>query len=259
MDQIELSKLETSAGTQMRLQIDERVIEEYAEHLSELPPIVVFRDGERYIVADGFQRLAAFSKRGEKQIPCEIKVGTVRDAILYAAGANATHGVRRNNGDKRRAIETLLRDQEWRRKSDRWIADVVKVGAPLVGSVRSEMFTTTQVKEITPDKPPGPRVVQGRDGKTYTVPQRSSKPTVSIVEEPVAAPRIEPRQQPQRRDMQWVRDRVAQIVEQLIHIRDDIVAGLIDGTEDELADAVSSIELAIRHGQQIVRQAGGAS
>ena len=61
--------------------------------------------------------------------------------------------------------------------------------------------------------------------------------------------------QPQRRDMQWVRDRVAQIVEQLIHIRDDIVAGLIDGTEDELADAASSIELMIRHGQQ----AGGAS
>jgi hypothetical protein len=34
--------------------------------------------------------------------------GTQRDAILYSDGANESHGLRRTNEDKRRAVMTLL-------------------------------------------------------------------------------------------------------------------------------------------------------
>jgi hypothetical protein len=260
MDLVNLSELNMSAGTQMRSQIDERVIDEYAEHLRELPPIIVFYDGSRYIPADGFQRIAAYSKCGEKQIPCEVKAGTVRDAILYAAGANATHGRRRTNADKRRAIETLLRDEEWRQKSDRWIADVVKVGASLVGSVRSEMFPPRQLSENAVDNPPQPRRVQSQDGKTRTVPQRAAKPPEpepepTVTEEPIAAPRIV-RTQPRRMPLQAVCEKVNVMLVQLIDFRDDFLNGLIEGEEMKLAHAASSIDLMILHGVGLTTSEG---
>lgn len=40
------------------------------------------------------------------------------EAILFNVGANTSHGLRRTNGDKRRAIERLLVDEEWRGWSD---------------------------------------------------------------------------------------------------------------------------------------------
>ena len=38
--------------------------------------------------------------------------GTQRDAILWSISANATHGLRRTNEDKRRAVTRLLQDPE---------------------------------------------------------------------------------------------------------------------------------------------------
>lgn len=37
-----------------------------------------------------------------------------REAILFIVGANASHGLRRTNADKRRTVERLLADEEWR-------------------------------------------------------------------------------------------------------------------------------------------------
>ena len=38
----------------------------------------------------------------------EIQPGTLRDAVLLAAKANATHGLPRSAETKRRAVDTLL-------------------------------------------------------------------------------------------------------------------------------------------------------
>ena len=54
-------------------------------------------------------------------IDAEIRHGSQRDAIMFACSANATHGLRRTQADKRNAIETMLRDPEWSRMSDREI------------------------------------------------------------------------------------------------------------------------------------------
>ena len=52
----------------------------------------------------------------------DVKQGKNRDAVLYSVGANSTHGQRRTNADKRRAVETLLRDDEWGKWSNAEIA-----------------------------------------------------------------------------------------------------------------------------------------
>lgn len=128
-------------GTQSRVALSEEYISELAQALSEgdvLPPIILFYDGSEYWLADGFHRYHAVKKQEQETIASEVKQGTRRDAILYSVGANAQHGLRRTNADKRRAVETLLRDPEWTTWSDRAIARRCGVHHQMVGIVRSE-------------------------------------------------------------------------------------------------------------------------
>ena len=70
-------------------------------------------------------------------ILAEVREGTRRDAILAAAAANATHGLRRTNADKRRAVLTLLRDPEWVKWSDRKIGAGRSVDHKTVAAIRA--------------------------------------------------------------------------------------------------------------------------
>ncbi|RMD90366.1 MAG: streptomycin biosynthesis regulator, partial [Alphaproteobacteria bacterium] len=59
--------------------------------------------------------------------------------ILHACGANSSHGLRRTNADKRRAVETLLRDEEWSQWGDRKIARKCAVHHSFVAKIRREL------------------------------------------------------------------------------------------------------------------------
>jgi len=73
-------------------------------------------------VTTRFHRLHAARQIECSNISADIRTGTRRDAILYSVSANATHGTRRTNEDKRRAVQILLNDPEWSQWSDREIA-----------------------------------------------------------------------------------------------------------------------------------------
>ena len=68
-----------------------------------------------------------------------MRQGGLRDAILHSAGANAAHGLRRSNADKRRAVLMLLEDVEWSQWSDREIARRCAVHHELVGRLRADL------------------------------------------------------------------------------------------------------------------------
>ena len=141
---IESDLIRLDGGTQCRSELDEPTIEAYAALLvdgAEFPPLVVFWDGEFYWLADGFHRWHAYEKAHIDPVPCEVRKGTNRDALLYAVGANATHGLRRTNKDKRRSALTLLRDPEWSKESDRWIAKACGVSNKFVSLLRDELCT----------------------------------------------------------------------------------------------------------------------
>ena len=136
---IKITGIRIDGGTQSRAELNQATVSEYAEAMTDgakFPPVVVFFDGADHWLADGFHRYFGTKQIGALDIDADVREGTKRDAILFSLGANAIHGLRRSNADKRKAVETLLNDTEWSKWSDRKIAEACGVGAPLVGGVR---------------------------------------------------------------------------------------------------------------------------
>jgi hypothetical protein len=129
-------------GAQMRIMMSSETVHDYAEDMINgaiFPPVVVFFDGTDYWLGDGFHRVEAARKVGREIIDAEVRHGTNRDAVLHGIQANANHGLRRTQADKRRAVETLLTDPEWAKWSDRKIAEAARVDHKTVGKIRREL------------------------------------------------------------------------------------------------------------------------
>jgi hypothetical protein len=144
MPTVDLERIRVDGGTQCRASLTPDTVKEYAESYTAgkvLPPVVAFDDGEYLWMADGFHRRAGRKLAKFEDIEADIRPGTVRDALLYSAGCNGEHGLRRTNEDKRQAISLLLADEEWASRSDRWIADQCHVEHHLVARVRSARST----------------------------------------------------------------------------------------------------------------------
>jgi len=139
---LKLDQIRIDGGTQPRVAIDEGVVAEYAElyeNRANLPPVTVFFDGAVYWLADGFHRFWASKSIEYNYIQAVIQQGTQRDAILYSVGANTDHGLRRTNEDKRKAVLTLLEDQQWSKWSDSEIARRCGVDHKTVSSYRASL------------------------------------------------------------------------------------------------------------------------
>ena len=142
---LNLKQIRTDGGTQPRVAIDEAVVAEYAEAYANsitLPPLTVFYDGANYWLADGFHRYWA-----NKKINCEwvfalVHQGTKRDAVLYSVGANADHGLRRTNADKRKAVLIMLEDEEWSQWSNCEIAKRCGVSEATVRRTRDNLTSS---------------------------------------------------------------------------------------------------------------------
>jgi ParB-like chromosome segregation protein Spo0J len=145
--QLKLSVIELEISLQPRAESRLDWIEEYATDLENgavFPPIVVFFDVTSYWLADGFHRLRAHQRAGLDTIQADVRGGTQRDALLHSVGANAQHGHRRTNEDKRRAIDIMLRDPEWSQWSDNDIAGRVGVDHKTVAKRREAVLGNSQ-------------------------------------------------------------------------------------------------------------------
>ncbi len=137
-----LHLIQTDGDTQARVQLDWIALDEYAAAMAEgaqFPPVIVYQDAGGYWLADGFHRLEAAKRAGRGWLEAEVRQGSRRDALLFACGANASHGVRRTNADKRRAVTLLLEDAEWSHWSDREIARRCNVSNQYVSELRQKL------------------------------------------------------------------------------------------------------------------------
>ena len=170
---LQVKQINFEGGTQARVKLDTDVVDAYAEVLTEtngdaLPPIDVYSDGTDYWLSDGFHRFHAHVKVGLGTIKANVHTGTRRDAILASVGANAEHGLKRSNADKRKAVKMLLDDQEWSQRSDRWIAEKAKVSDRLVNNVRNETTANIRSSRI------------GQDGKERKLPEQQPTPQQQV-------------------------------------------------------------------------------
>lgn len=180
--QISLKNIKADHLAQPRAEIDQGLVAEYTEAMkagAEFPPVVVYQDGNLvHWLADGHHRYLASIEAGRKEIPAEVRRGGLRDAVLYSVGANATHGKRRTNEDKRRSVLKLLEDEEWSQWSDRKIAELAAVSNTFVSTLRHRPSVNgLQMGPSSPDSSPtegvDPPVVQvrkvDRAGKMYSM------------------------------------------------------------------------------------------
>ncbi len=140
---IPIAEVGGGSSAQMRVEMKPDVVREYADDMAAgatFPPVVVYHDGTGYWLGDGFHRVEAARKLEHETIEAEVLDGDVRQAILHGIGSNASHGLRRTQADKRRAVERLLHDDEWSKWSNRKIGEAAKVDHKTVAKVRRELL-----------------------------------------------------------------------------------------------------------------------
>jgi hypothetical protein len=156
-----LGAIERDLLLQPRAELHQDWVEDYALDMingAVMPPVTVYRDAEgRHWLADGFHRTYAAEGAGRAEILAEVREGKRRDALLHSLSANAEHGHRRTNDDKRRAVDIMLNDPQWSRWSDRDIAKKISVHHDTVSQRR---------KDISVGNRQIPRLVT-RNGTTY--------------------------------------------------------------------------------------------
>jgi hypothetical protein len=147
--------IRTNGATQARVAMDQGAIHDYADAMKEgarFPPVTLFQDADVYWLGDGFHRVEAYQLSGKKNAKAEIRPGGLREAQLFAIGANHAHGLRRTNSDKRKAVSLLLDDPEWGAWSAREIAQVAGVSHFLVETMKGERLALN----ATPKPPRAP-------------------------------------------------------------------------------------------------------
>lgn len=163
MPTLDIRTIRTDGGTQPRAEIDMVTVAEYAEDMTreaQFPPVVVFFDGSAYWLADGFHRYHAALSLGLATLDADVRRGTLAEAQWYSYSVNQSHGLRRTNEDKRRAVEAALQHPYAASKSLRDIANHCGVHWTTVENYRNASVENLQINNE--------RTVT-RAGTTYTM------------------------------------------------------------------------------------------
>jgi hypothetical protein len=260
---IPLNDIRIDCGTQARTGLNDATVAEYADALltgAEFPPAVVFVHEGKVVLVDGFHRFHAHMAAGRVDMSCQVHAGTLRDAVLYAVGANGTHGLRRTRDDKRRAVRMLLEDAEWGQWSDREIAKRCDVTHPFVGALRAELRPKPHL-ETLPDEPPEVRKFE-RGGEVHE--QRVKQPADTTVAAPRTQPDTAPSEpvvtQPEQEDQG---SDIAQLAEELQadveRLQADIKALTADDTKAELLRVRRQLDHAQRQQSEAMDRAKQAT
>ncbi len=167
LKRMKISALRRESQFQARLAVSREVIANYAAVMkagARFPAPLVYKFEGEYWVVDGFHTIAAAELAGLQHIEVLVCEGSRRDALLAAASANASHGLQRTTADKRRAIQMLLEDEEWRRWSDTEIARRVGVTDKTVAAVRNGHDGTLGNSESTGKNPSDEKRTYRRNG-----------------------------------------------------------------------------------------------
>jgi hypothetical protein len=227
MKKIEISAIRIDGGTQARLKLDQDVVKEYAECMKDgdkFPPVTVFYDGSEYWLANGFHRYFATKSNGELEIECEVKQGTLDDAVLYAFSADGRQGLSRSAEDNRNIIIRMIQHPVWGKWSNAEIAKHVGVSKMTVGRVKAS---------LEKDKPaPTKKIYKDKHGNESTI---ETKNIGKTKEKKVK--QEEPATESDDQIVRELTDALTAVSQENTLLKDKIAIGQWDASEIEKIDA----------------------
>ena len=168
VESVPLDIVVTDPTAQSRASVNDWAVADYAEEMADgvvFEPVDTIWDGTFHWVWDGHHRVQAARNLGWSEIAASWQPGVRRDAARLSLSANATHGQRRRNDDKRHAVTRALLDPEWATWSDAAIARLCAVTDRFVAKMRAGPSPNDSGMG-----PPEPRdVTVKRGGKEYTL------------------------------------------------------------------------------------------
>ncbi len=177
---VNLDDICIDAGTQARVKLSQATIDDYAEQIkdgAEFKPVIIYADGIRQYLVDGFHRYFAHQQAGREDMAAYITNNTLRAAIKASLSVNSRHGLPRTHADKRKSVRTALDDFEWQDESDAEIAKMCDVSKSLVRKMREELNKPRDAVKY--------KTMTGKDA-VRAVPAKDK-----AVAEPVVAPKQE--------------------------------------------------------------------
>ena len=230
MKQLNVSDIRIDGGTQIRKQLNQDKVNEYAEQMQEgvvFPPITVFYDGSSYWLASGFHRFFATKLNGSETIDADIKNGTIEDATLFALGDNK-HGLNMTAEDYRRSVEIMLNHPKWSTWSNAQIAKHIGVSAMTVGRVK---------KEKAPENTPAKTKFIDKHGNESVMDTSKIGKKPKPQDEPKEEPKDEEEYDPTEEKMRELMDTITNLADENTLLRDKIAIGQWDASEFEKIDA----------------------
>ena len=151
-----------TAETATRSGVRETAVAEYAELIrngTKMEPAVVFDVNGTLHLASGTHRRAAYQAAGRTHMPCEVRSGTLWDAVQFGIADNQKHlGERLTVADKAVAVRRVLQMRP--ELSNAAIAQLCAVSAKTVAKYRNKLVLTREIPES--------QVRTGRDGRTIS-------------------------------------------------------------------------------------------
>ena len=242
-EMIDLSEITTDGETQARLKINQETVNHYAGLLSdgvEFDAVVVFSDGKKKYLADGFHRYFAHRQNGLLQIEAVTIKGSLRDAQWFAFGSNV-HGLPFTKEERHANIRRCLLDAEWGKLSDRDLAAHLNTSRSQVLRVRQAMEGEGKLETKRVGNKKGQKAGQVKEEKQQ--PQQETKeepePTPNLVEEMGAVKTIPIDEK--ELELQQAADTINQLEEENKRLRDAIALGQWDASEIEKIDVPETL------------------
>lgn len=150
--EIPIENLVLDERLQPRSNMTQTMVDEYMEDIAEgdqFPPVEVVDSGRGLYLVDGWHRVAAYRALGHPTVFAYVSEGGMDYAVLASSGANASHGLRRTNADKRRSVMRLLTTASLASMSDAALARAAKVSTRFVGIIRQTLEEEGSIPEVT--------------------------------------------------------------------------------------------------------------
>lgn len=250
---IELKKIKIDERTQARAELNQSIVSEYAEAYragANMPPVALYFDGSTYWLADGYHRYFGAKQAGLEQIHEDITPGSLDDAILHSLGANETHGLRRTNADKRKAVMTMLNHAEWQAWSENDIAKRCCVSNHLVADVKKSLTL------FSPSEKPEERIYTTKHGTTATMNTANigkTKAGVGQAQEaaPVVIGHVQQVDDEAEMRSEMMRDAIDELRAENANLNNQLAAMVFTGTEEEKDALLDRLNLLTKENEQL--------